>query len=515
MNFLHLNKYIIKEIFSYLEDTTKLKIIKYSKKLMEKIDISKFTYQKTVFDSYITPTTLEHTSLLYEMEIFDKKTTQKLISEWEKETTGIFEDKDIFYFHQNNLPKNINILEINKNNEKDLKFNFPNIIILNIYDLKDIEIPCSILYNLESISLHNVQNIKLLSEKTYITLDKLKHLYMDDISFKNNENLNLKIVFNNLEYLDLRVKEVDGGDDDDDDEEELENSEDINKKGFIKKNVFNYLIQVFNFHFLSEFLIEKKEDEDEDILIEELYDEYKSLFKKPNILFKAKNIGKLNYFNFEIYYELDIASGAYELNQIFNYTYLFSKTKGNKYLFKTIYEYKGDGDDCCFKLIEKQNRYSNEISFDNFYFFNKELLLGGNGFYFLKEDININVHSFKIDFEDKYEVTSECLKFLDDLDENTLESIYINILDIKEYPDFIKNIKKFNGLRVFIISDDCLLNNHQIMELITNLSYLKVIVIEIRFKRKLNLSKKQKKRISDLFPKISIQISEKSSLIKI
>ena len=520
MNILHLNKYIIKEIFSYLEDTKKLNIIKYSKKLMEKMDISKFIFQKMVFDSLITPAIIEHTSILLEINCFDKETLKKLISEWEKETTGIFEDKDIFYFHQDNLPKNINILEINKNNEKDLKFNFPNLMILNIYDLKNIEIPCSIFSNLESLSFHNVQNMKLLSKKAKITLNKLKHLYMDDISFIKNENLNLKIVINNLEYLDLKVKEVDGGDDDDDDEErennedEDNNSEDFNKKGFIKNNVFNYLIEVFNFQFLSEFLISK--DKDEENLIEDLYDEYKSIFKNQNILFKAKNFGKLNYFNFEIFYELDIYSGAYQLIQTFNYIYLFSKTKGNKYLFKTIYEYKGYGDDCCYKLIEKKNKYCNDISCGNYYFYNKEILLGGNGFNFLNEDIGMNdVFSIKIDPKNEYEDSSECLQFLDNFNEkNSLEIIYINILDIKQYPDFIKNIKKFGQLQVFIISNDCLLNNEQLIDLLSNLSNLEVFLIEISFKRKLKFNEIETNTIQNLFPNISIKISEKSSLIK-
>ena len=76
---------------------------------------------------------------------------------------------------------------------------------------------------------------------------------MDNISFE--ENKNLKIQINNLKYLDLKVKEVDRGDDneeiDNKEEEEDNNSEYINRKGFIEKNVFEYLIQIFNFNFLS------------------------------------------------------------------------------------------------------------------------------------------------------------------------------------------------------------------------------------------------------------------------
>ena len=127
-------------------------------------------------------------------------------------------------------------------------------MILNLYDLKNIEIPCSLLENLESLSFQNVQNIQLFSLKSHISLDKLKHLYMDNISFE--ENKNLKIQINNLKYLDLKVKEVDGGDDNEEidnkeEEEEDNNSEYINRKGFIEKNDFEYLIQIFNINFLS------------------------------------------------------------------------------------------------------------------------------------------------------------------------------------------------------------------------------------------------------------------------
>ena len=73
MKFFHLNKYITKEIFSYLKENTKLKIIKYSKKLMEKIEISIFAYQRVFFDTLITPAALEISSLFFFINILTIK----------------------------------------------------------------------------------------------------------------------------------------------------------------------------------------------------------------------------------------------------------------------------------------------------------------------------------------------------------------------------------------------------------------------------------------------------------
>ena len=98
MNFLKLNKYILQEIFSYLNYKRKLNIIKYSKKLMSKLDITELAYQKQLFDLLITPALLENPSFLLKNNIFDEKTTKKLISEWKKEIIGVFKKRIFFIF---------------------------------------------------------------------------------------------------------------------------------------------------------------------------------------------------------------------------------------------------------------------------------------------------------------------------------------------------------------------------------------------------------------------------------
>ena len=518
MNFLKINKYILKEILSFIENKRKLNIIKYSKKLMSKIDITKLAYQKQLFDSIITPALLENPPILLKNKIFDKETTKKLISEWKKEITGVFKEKNIFYFHETNIPTNIQLLEVNKNNEKDLNKYFPNLIILNLYDLENIEIPCSFLSNLESLSFKNVKNIKFLTKKSNILLNKLKHLYMDNISFgglSENEDLNINI--KNLEYLDLRVKEIDGEDDDDDEDDNIEEQEDsdyLPRKGFIKKEVFKYLIKIFNFKFLSKITTDKSKV----IMDLELYDIYRNKFKYPKIFMK-KSLQKLSFFNFEISYELNIASVAYEIDRTFDYTYLFSKTKSNKYIFKTIYKFQGGGDDCNFKYIEKENRYCNEFNYNDYYYKNKEITIDGSNFQMFEEDYPLSdLNSIKFNLEHSEESSlDDFLDFFDDFESNNkiLETIQLNIIDIKDEMKVIENINKFTELKVFIIYKDCLLENEQLIKLMNNLSLLNsLFLIEISFRHKLNLTQNEENIIYKLFPDISINISKTSPLIK-
>jgi len=519
MKLLKMNKNILKEIFSFINNKRMLKIIKYSKKLMSRMDITKLSYQKIFFDLVITPGLLANPSILLKNKILDKESTQKLILEWEKEITGIFEEKNIFYFHSTDIPNNLKILEVNKNNEKDLNKSFPKLIILNLYDLDNIEIPCSLLTSIESLYFKDVKNIKFLSSKSNISLNKLKHLCIDNISFgrfSENDNLNIKI--NNLEYLDLQVKEIDGEDEDEEEEEEEEeNSEDISRKGFIKNELFKYLIKIFNFKFLSEFITDK--DEEEEDIDFEMYDTYISTFKNPKILFREKSLEKLNYFNFKIYYSLNIASGAYELNRNFDFTYLFSKTNGNKYKFQTIYEYMGNGDDCNFHIIEKENRYCNEFRYNDYYFKNNEISIEGNDFRMFEKEINLKeVNKLKFDLNYDGEISLDIfIDLFDNFECNNkiLESLHLNVLDKNDEMKIIKNINKFVELKVFIIYDDCLLKNDDLMKLMKNLSVLNsLFLIEISFQRKLNLNEKEKEIIHKLFPDISIKTSQKSSSIK-
>ena len=150
---------------------------------MSKLDITKYTFQKTYFNSIITPATLEGPWILVKNNIFDEKTLKKLILDWENETTSIFKEKNFFNFdkREKKLPSNsekIKILNITIKNVKKLNQNMPNLIELNLSNLNNIELPCSILLNLESLSLTNVSKIKFLTDESKISLNRLRHFYI-------------------------------------------------------------------------------------------------------------------------------------------------------------------------------------------------------------------------------------------------------------------------------------------------------------------------------------------------
>ena len=152
-------------------------------------------------------------------------------------------------------------------------------------------------------------------------MNKLKHLYLNNISFDKKNKI--KINLNNLKYLDLRIKEQDG------DDEDCEFDNYNNKAGFNKEKTLEYLIAIFDLQFLSIFNL------DENVL--EKYHELQESFKISKELFDKKYLENYDYLNFKILYEYYTISGAAEFSERFKYKYLFSKTKGNKYLFKTEY----------------------------------------------------------------------------------------------------------------------------------------------------------------------------------
>ena len=68
-----INNYLLRGIFSYLNIIKRLNIIKYNKKLQAKLEITKHTYQKQLFESIITPTLLNDTTILLKNKIIDQK----------------------------------------------------------------------------------------------------------------------------------------------------------------------------------------------------------------------------------------------------------------------------------------------------------------------------------------------------------------------------------------------------------------------------------------------------------
>ena len=106
MKFNNLNKYIILNISSYLEEKVFLNIIKYNIALMNKLSITKYTFQKKYFYSIITPSlkiTLLTNKLIL-LKYFDEETINKLKSDWENETTEIYKsNKKIFNYKKKQI----------------------------------------------------------------------------------------------------------------------------------------------------------------------------------------------------------------------------------------------------------------------------------------------------------------------------------------------------------------------------------------------------------------------------
>ena len=232
MKLIKINKYILNLIFTHLRLNHELNIIRYNKQIQSKLEISLYTYQKKYFETIITPALLNNTEILLQNNIFDKKTLDKIKSDWEKESSELFQEKDCFHFNQKTNKKNlkdIKILNISLKEQNLLKNKAPNLIELNISSIKNLELPCLILINLETLSLKDISKLKFLNKEENISLNKLKHLYLNNISFKKDNKVKIKV--DNLKYLDLRLKEQEGY------EGDCEFDNDNNKAGFLKKRL--------------------------------------------------------------------------------------------------------------------------------------------------------------------------------------------------------------------------------------------------------------------------------------
>ena len=518
-----LNKYILKTIFTYLKFRRELDILKYNKKSQSKLDISLYSYQKKYFENIITPALLNNPEILLHNDIFDKKTLDKLKSDWENETTEILQEKDCFHFNQNTNTKNqkdIKILNISLKSQNLLKKTAPNLIELNISNIKNLELPCSILLNLETFSLKDISKLKFLNEEENISLNKLKHLYLNNISF-DKEN-KIKISLNNLKYLDLRLKEQDG----DPEDSEFDNND--NKAGFLKEKSLNYLINIFDFQFLSLFKKEKSgagNEEDEELDDEEMEDEefltdkFQELaenFKNPGELFDKKYLSNYAYFNLEILYEYFEINGAADFAERFIFKYLFAKTKGNKYLFKTEYTNFADTNGELDEVFNKEIRYCSNINYDDYYFINNESEIGGDS---LLEDIlnyeTINSYSI-VTKNDSY--SYGLIKSLKNFkkNKNKLEILSIEDLDLSFADSILKNLTQLEHLKCFYVTKDFKYkNSKQVIDLLTALSKIKsLFLIDINLKGELKLNKNEEHKINGILPNISIKKAKKESSTK-
>ena len=453
MKFTNINKYLLNYILSYINEKTKLNLVKFNKKLRLKLDITLYSYQKFYFNSIITYTLFSNKDILN--KIYDKETLNKLISEFENDIKGIYENKNLF-----KKVADLETYEIINKAIKSPKIKLPNLIELNLLSLENIELPLIILTNLEKLSLIQIFNLKFITNDSNISLNKLKYLEFI-YSIISEENENITINMDNLIYLNIKFTMSD---------DERKNVKD---EVILFENL-NKLIEIFNFDFLSLFLTDESVNFFDLISNENL----KKKFKNSDELFNQKKIvEKFNFFNFKIEFGIENVTGSVLFGNEFIYSYLFSKTINDKFYFNSLFESYTYGDDSNFKFCQNEIRICNNRNYNNYFFINKAMIIvQGQNIQYLNEELNeqdLNLNNFEI-IKNIY-----CMEFLSLLnkfkDNNNLESMTFDYLDISKENNFLDNLKKFKKLRVFKIKEDLLLSNKQLITLLKCLSEFKYL----------------------------------------
>ena len=214
-----------------------------------------------------------------------------------------------------------------------------------------------LLKHLEKLYLYDVTDIQFVADDINISLDTLEYLYLDNVSFKSNQEV--KIITNNLIYFDLRF------------EDNYYDYKDYNFMGTMKD-----LINIFNFDFLSLFDSDININDDSNDIHEE-FKKMKNLYKKPKEIFGNEIIKKLNYFYFEISYEYYIDPPP-DFGFKFKYEYMFSKSINNNYIFETSFYNSNSSNNELLEyiLIQKEYRISRNKNDNNNFFIDKDMVIG-------------------------------------------------------------------------------------------------------------------------------------------
>lgn len=497
MFLMKINRYILKNIFSLILKKRQLNILKYNNKLMKKIDINKYAIQKFYFQKIATQFLLDNPVQLSISNIFDEDTLKKLSSDWDKDTSSKLEKNK--FFDKIPDPRVLGLIgRISQNHDllKAPSLKIPKLLELNLVYSEmsmKLELPCIILTNLVSLSLRNIYDITFLSNDSHISLNQLEHLYLSNAFLEIKQNITIYLP--NLNYLDLRLNKV----------------EDVIGIKFGYIDLFDNLKklkEIFNFDFLSVFTPDEKYIKNNNKFFPGKEIDY--TFQKPDLLFQEKYLKQFEYFKLNILYGFLTGSGqGIEEKYIVSRKYLFSQTKSDKYLFRTIFRNENNCPD--YKLIKTETRYCNEKNYNNYYFRNKRISLQGYGSKECREklyDEDINANCLKFTKNNKFDsYYNDIMNILNKFEpnNNTVETIYFDVLDKSVDSNFLDNIKKFVDLKSFIVDNNCLLTNKYLMQLFKNLSSLKnVLIIDIAFKKKINLTNDEKKELKKLFPHIEI-----------
>ena len=206
-----LNKFLIRDISTFIPILHYMKIIKYNKKLQEFNNISLYTYIlnfiKNKFDINWLENNIDKSFLFilkeFKINSLDKKVFIKIITELAKEKIAFNIDKSLYYYGINTIKKidfnsiNTNIIELDlsssdflednfKNNEnKRIKIpggKFPNLRLLSV-DSNCI-IPVSMLISLTELVLrpNNIHKVLFFNDlhKTEIELQNLEKIIIKE-----------------------------------------------------------------------------------------------------------------------------------------------------------------------------------------------------------------------------------------------------------------------------------------------------------------------------------------------
>ena len=125
MKFINMSKFLLNSILSFPNKKTRLNLIKYNKKLMSKLNVSLYSIQKEYFNSIITESLLNTKDILN--KLFDKETLNNLISDYENDRKGIYENEKLF-----KKIADLETYEIIKKAKKSSNIRLSNLIELNL-----------------------------------------------------------------------------------------------------------------------------------------------------------------------------------------------------------------------------------------------------------------------------------------------------------------------------------------------------------------------------------------------
>ena len=505
MSLIKLNKYILNILFTFIDDKRVLEIIKYNNNLKSNLDISLYTYQKRYFYKIITPALINYKDKDYFISNypFNESTINKLIEDLENEGKEINYEKSFDEVEQDENFSNlsqITVLSLSYSIPDSIKLEslVTNLKELNLYSFYDLEIPCSVLLNLEILYLSKIKGLKFTSKEKNISLSNLKKLYIDRIIMDENQD-DIHIKTENLKFLDISL----GIDDSDD--------EDFRVRDYDECFTINFLYEIFDFEFITKFIYHTFYVGDGWMYLNQSsgIEEIKS---ESSIIFSEKNLKNLEHFQLGIANDLIMTSGSIQAY----YLTIIDKYEEN-------YEYE---------IINIEKRYCNRINFNDYYYIENKTKLCG-----IEEDIpdekkknifnNINSIGFSDEEEDIGNYTSNrgfklsgtdflvLFKYITN-DNYNLEKIFFYNFDLSIYPQFINIIKLLKVLKVFAVIKDCKLEKNQLIEMMQNLSGLKYFfILVLSFKRELGLNEKEKEKIKKIFPNISINETKEKSTIEL